>query len=123
MKDALTIYANAAPAGDPAPAVLATAETTGGLCALATVTLPPHYAGPPQDHVAEVAQGCYALSGTLALTYGSRTVTLERGSTVLVPPGVAYTYWNPTAAPAVVLLISLPDRMSDVGMSHLTSDI
>jgi mannose-6-phosphate isomerase-like protein (cupin superfamily) len=108
MKELLTTGGEVALAGQPVPAVLATAESTGGLYGLATVTLPPHYPGGPLDSVAAGAQGCYVLGGTLALTYGTSTVTLDRGCSVLVPPGVAFSYWNPTAAPTVVLLISLP---------------
>ena len=108
MKDLLTSGGDVALAGALAPVVLATAASTGGLYGLATVTLPPHYPGSPLGSIAAVAQGCYVLSGTLALTYGTSTVTLDRGCSVLVPPGVAFSYWNPTAAPTVVLLISLP---------------
>jgi hypothetical protein len=104
MKELLTTRGD----GAPAPAVLATAESTGGLYGLATLTLPPHCPGDPLRSVAAGRQGCYVLAGTLALTVGTSTVTLDQGGSVLVPTGVAFSYWNPTAAPTVVLLIALP---------------
>nr|MCU0493336.1 cupin domain-containing protein [Chloroflexaceae bacterium] len=90
------------------PTVLVTGAETGGAFSLVTLTLPPYHPGlPPHVHQRQ-AEGCYVLGGTLAFTHGDRTITLTHGASVLVPPGVPHTCWNPTAAPAAILLIYAP---------------
>ena len=48
------------------------------------------------------------LSGTLAATFGERTVIVRAGSAVHVEADVPHTCWNPGASPVVVLLIQRP---------------
>lgn len=83
---------------------------------LARLILPPHSAGPqPHKHMAR-AEGCYVLRGTLAVTVGERTVTVQPGEAVYVAPGSSCAYWNPTAATCVALLIFAPgEHVPDAG--------
>ena len=69
------------------------------------LTLAPHTDAPPPVVDTKDIQGCYVLRGTLAVTIGDRTVTLHPGEATAFAPGVRYTVWNPTAAPAEALLI------------------
>lgn len=93
--------------------VLATGLDTNGAFALATLTLPPFSPGAPLHHHPRHAEGCYVLAGTLAATQADRTVMLAAGASVLVPPGIAHTCWNPTAAPTTVLLIYTPGGVEE----------
>lgn len=79
----------------------------GGAFALATLTLPPYSADAPLSGPADEPVGYYVLSGTLAATIAERTVVARAGSAVYVTPGAPHTCWNPAAAPAVVLMITL----------------
>ena len=86
--------------------VKASGEDTGGAFALTTLTLPPYSADAPLRATARDALGYYVLSGTLVATVAERTMIVRAGSAVYVAPDTAHTCWNPTAAPAVVLLIA-----------------
>jgi quercetin dioxygenase-like cupin family protein len=90
------------------PTVVAAGASTGGDYALATLMLPPYDTGAPLHTHPSYTEGCYVLSGTLAVTYDQRTITLTQGTSICVPPGVAHTCWNPTATPTTVLLIYQP---------------
>ncbi len=90
------------------PTVVASGAHTGGDYALAVLTLPPHDTGAPLHTHPSYIEGCYVLSGTLAVTCDQRTITLTQGTSICVPPGVAHTCWNPTATPTMVLLIYQP---------------
>jgi mannose-6-phosphate isomerase-like protein (cupin superfamily) len=90
------------------PIVLATDLDTNGSFAIVALTLPPFSPGAPLHSHLQHAEGCYVLAGTLAATQADRTIMIAAGAAVLVPPGVAHTCWNPTAAPTMVLLIYTP---------------
>lgn len=100
--------------------VLATGAETGGAYAVVAVTLPPYAAGPePHRHPRHV-EGCYVVQGTLALTSDGYTTTLTSGASALIPPGVAHTFWNPTAATTTVLAVFRPgvDEAEAIALLH-----
>jgi hypothetical protein len=50
----------------------------------------------------------YVLEGTLRFQYGSREIQAKAGDGVLLPRGIAHTFWNPGPDPARYLLIMGP---------------
>ena|SRR5687768_13927683 len=92
---------------------LVTSASTSEAYALATLTLPPYHPGMPQHQHPAHAEGCYVIRGTLAVTHDSRTITLTQGESVLIPPCVMHTYWNPTAAPTTMLVMYQPGGEAD----------
>ena len=82
---------------------IATSTQTGGAWSLVKYTAPPHYAGPPLHWHKHTMEAFYILEGTLAFTLDERTITASAGAFILVPPGIAHTLFNPTAAPASYL--------------------
>jgi mannose-6-phosphate isomerase-like protein (cupin superfamily) len=88
--------------------VLVTAEDTNRSFTIVALTLPPHHPGTPFHAHPANAEGCYVLEGTLAVMQGDRTVMLSAGTGVRTPAAVNHSIWNPTAAPATVLLIYTP---------------
>ncbi|HEY6962489.1 MAG TPA: cupin domain-containing protein [Gaiellaceae bacterium] len=53
----------------------------------------------------------YVLEGTLGFRRGDETLTAAAGSAVLVPPGVAHTYWNAGGGRARYLIV-MPPRVA-----------
>jgi uncharacterized cupin superfamily protein len=88
--------------------LLVAAEGTSQRFTIVSLTLPPHHPGTPLHTHPANAEGCYVLAGTLALTQGGRTMMLSAGAAAHTPAAVAHSIWNPTAAPATVLLIYTP---------------
>lgn len=87
---------------------------TGGAFELLEISLPP-YSGARQPHWhARQSEVLYVLEGTLAVTLGETTLTVRRGGCVVVPPGLAHVYWNPTGAGVMLLTIAAP-----TGREHL----
>jgi quercetin dioxygenase-like cupin family protein len=97
-----------------ASTILLSDVDTAGAFALVTITLPPYDPGTPPHTHPQHAEGCYVLTGTLAVTQDQRTITLTPGTAALVPAGVIHSYWNPTAAPTAVLLIYTPGAPYEV---------
>jgi quercetin dioxygenase-like cupin family protein len=97
-----------------ASTILLSEVDTAGAFALVTITLPAYDPGAPPHTHPQHAEGCYVLTGTLALTQNQRTITLTPGTAALVPAGVTHSYWNPTAAPTVILLIYTPGAPYEV---------
>jgi mannose-6-phosphate isomerase-like protein (cupin superfamily) len=93
--------------------VLVTSASPHKAYALATLTLPPYHPGIPQHRHPAHAEGCYIIQGMLAITHDSRTITLTQGESVLIPPDVMHTYWNPTAVPTTMLIIYQPGGEAD----------
>jgi uncharacterized cupin superfamily protein len=102
------------------PTVLATGAETGGVFALVSLTLPPYDAGPPLHCHPQQSEGCYVVAGTLALACNDSTTVLTAGSAALVPAGTPHTCWNPTAAPATVLLIYRPGVIETEALAFAT---
>ena len=86
---------------------------TGNAFDLVTVTFPPHEASSPTTADVGHARGCVVLRGTLAITIGERTITVQPGEAIYIAPGVPHTYWNPTATVVEVLLIITPCAHAD----------
>jgi quercetin dioxygenase-like cupin family protein len=87
--------------------LLSGAETNESF-GLVTLTLPPHDDSSNIEVHPYHAKGCYVLRGTLAVTIGECTVTMQPGEAVYVAPGVDHSYWNPTAAQVEALLFFTP---------------
>ena len=50
----------------------------------------------------------YVLEGTLGFVRGDERLEAPAGAAVLVPRGIAHTFWNATAAPARYLIVMTP---------------
>jgi quercetin dioxygenase-like cupin family protein len=70
---------------------------------------PPHPKGgvPLHRHRSE-DEAWYILSGALRFQYGNQEFEASAGSGVLLPHGIAHTFWNPGPARARYLLIVMP---------------
>src|SRR5882757_8314222 len=55
---------------------------------------PPRYIAPLHIHYDD-DEAWYVLEGMLCIRSGDRIIEAPAGSCVLVPKGVAHTYWNP----------------------------
>jgi len=64
--------------------------------------------GPPQHiHKAE-EEAFYVLEGELNIQVGERTIKGTAGSFVLIPRGIAHTFWKAEAEPVKLLVIFSP---------------
>ncbi len=81
---------------------------TNGALALIECKLLPHGAGPAPHWHARASKLCYVTEGTLAWSLDETTVVVAQHTSILVPPRVVHTFWNPTAAPASVLIWITP---------------
>ena len=79
-------------------------DDSSGQVALVEYTVPPHSTGAASHWHARTTEVCYVTNGTLAFALGDETVMASAGTSILVPAGVVHTFWNPTAAPATVLI-------------------
>lgn len=68
---------------------------------------PPKLIAPLHVHNAD-DETWYVLEGTLCVRRGDEVVTAHAGSGVLVPKGMAHTFWNPSPEPVRYLLIMTP---------------
>ena len=69
---------------------------------------PPRLIAPPHIHHRD-DEAWYVLEGTLCVRVGEEEVTANAGAGVLVPRGVAHTYWNPGPGPVRYLLCMTPN--------------
>lgn len=69
---------------------------------------PPYFTG-PSAHTHAATEWIYIVAGMMAFTLGDETIMLERGETLTIPPGTTHTFWNPTAHPARLRVIVMPD--------------
>jgi mannose-6-phosphate isomerase-like protein (cupin superfamily) len=83
---------------------------TGHRMGLIEATVPPGPAQPPQHVHREHDEVFIVTAGKLRFTGGDESVDVEAGSVVVVPPGVAHTFSNPFAEPAVFLCVLTPDQ-------------
>jgi mannose-6-phosphate isomerase-like protein (cupin superfamily) len=88
----------------------ATGDATGGAFDLTEYIVSPYFQGPPFQQHDQASAACYMLDGLLGFTLGTRTITAIQGACILIPPGTAYTFFNPTASPATFLLWRTPSR-------------
>src|SRR5437762_5020113 len=68
---------------------------------------PPRLVAPWHVHHAD-DEAWYVLEGVICVQKADQEVEVRAGSGVLVPRGIAHTYWNPAAEPARYLLIMTP---------------
>ena len=68
---------------------------------------PPAYIAPLHIHHAE-DEAWYVLEGTLGFRLGDGQIEAPAGAAVLVPRGVAHTFWNAAPEPARYLLVMGP---------------
>jgi hypothetical protein len=83
------------------------AETDGAFEILAC-TLPPYSPGYRLRRQDGPLTSCYVASGIIALTRGGATITLTAGELAVLRPEEVHRCWNPSSAPARLLLISPP---------------
>lgn len=81
---------------------------TGNAYALLECTLPPYAAGLAQHLHRRTTETIYILHGALACTLDDRTLVANPGSLIVVPPGVAHRFWNPTGKPTGYLTLLSP---------------
>jgi mannose-6-phosphate isomerase-like protein (cupin superfamily) len=81
---------------------------TGGAWSLVDITLARYTCGLPLHVHPHTTERLTVLEGLLVCTLGTRTSTLGRGDRIDVPPGVAHTCFNPTAAPTRLRLWRAP---------------
>jgi mannose-6-phosphate isomerase-like protein (cupin superfamily) len=60
----------------------------------------------------------YVLRGRLRFRFGSEEFEAPEGSGVLLPHGVAHTFWNPAPEPARYLLIARPKTVALLRALH-----
>ena len=94
--------------------VLADASDTSGHFAVVALTLPPHHPGMPVHAHPTHAEGCYVVTGTLAITHGDETVVLTSGGVVHIAAGVPHSIWNPTAGATTVLVVYTPGMAAEL---------
>jgi len=85
-----------------------TSAESDGHCAVVEITIPPHFMGMPAHVHQQTTELFYLLSGSLAFTLGEETVIARQASFVLVKPGTAHRFWNPTDTPASCLVYLSP---------------
>lgn len=71
-------------------------------------TVPPYCAGLPLHWHQRTEKVCYVLSGTLAFTLDQQMFTLRENDCLMIPPGARHYFYNPAAAPAVLLMWCVP---------------
>ncbi len=81
----------------------------------------------PKDGVRKIAplhrhrfedEAWYVLSGRLRFQFGAEEFEAPAGSGVLLPRGVAHTFWNPALEPARYLLIARPKTVALLQALH-----
>ena len=80
--------------------------TSGGMWALEEVTFAP-YSHSATSRTSDSTNLFYIVEGMLAFTIGEETITITRGATVVIPQGLVYASFNPTAAPATCLVVGV----------------
>mgnify|MGYP000974025433 CR=1 FL=1 len=99
------------------PATLKAGQAdTGGAFELMEASLAPYWDAGRRHRHARQSEVVYVLEGTLAVTLGDTTLTVRRGGCVVIPPGLAHVYWNPTGAAVALLVIAAP-----AGREHLNA--
>lgn len=88
--------------------IRATGSDTGNAYALLESTIPPYCAGLAQHLHQRTTETLYILRGALACTLGDRTLVAGAGSLIVVPPGMAHRFWNPTGKPTGYLTLFSP---------------
>jgi quercetin dioxygenase-like cupin family protein len=84
-------------------------EQTGGAFSMIEYRVAPGFAAPPalHFHTRESWAG-YVLEGTLGFQLGEETIVAKTGSTLFVPRGLPFKWWNAEERPARYLAIYFP---------------
>lgn len=82
---------------------------TGGAFSLIQYDIAPLFKAPPALHY-HTKDSCagYIIEGTLGFQLGEQTVLLQAGSSLLIPKGLPFKWWNDEDRPARVLFYYFP---------------
>lgn len=87
---------------------LAYKEETGGNYGLVEYTAGPDFQGPAAHIHPAMEEGFYVLEGEFTIQLGDSQVAAPAGTFVLIPRGLAHTFWNSGKSAAKFLLIASP---------------
>jgi quercetin dioxygenase-like cupin family protein len=89
------------------------AEASGGVASVMEHTLAPGCLAMPVHRHPTVAEVLHVLAGTLTVTLDSRVHVAPAGTSLVIPPGAAHTFWVALDAsePARVLAVVTPGGM------------
>ena len=82
---------------------------------------PPRWIAPLHLHRSD-DEAWYVLEGRLSVRVGEEDVEVRAGAGVLVPRGVAHTYWNPGPEPVRYLLFMTPKILKLIQSIHALED-
>ncbi len=86
-----------------------TGADTQGAFALIRRTVAPHFQSPPKPHAnTNEAWMAHVLAGRLVVQLDDGPVELQPGSTLFMPRGTYFRWWNPDATPAEALFLYTP---------------
>lgn len=88
--------------------IRATGGDTGGARFEFDAVLPPGLSGPPPHRHRAEAETFTVLAGRLRVRLGRRTVDLDAGESVTVPPGTTHGFANPFDEPARIRTVEAP---------------
>ncbi len=92
---------------------LVSAADSGGQLGASVVTQPAGAASPLHMHTRE-AEAWYVLDGELIYVAGEKTVRMQPGDFIYLPPNVPHAFRVTGAAPARFLALSLPGALLDL---------
>ena len=75
---------------------------------LAEWLAPPGVPGPPLHVHRKTDEAFYVLEGTFGFQTGAETIDAPPGAFVVIPRGLAHTYWNQAESPARLLMMISP---------------
>lgn len=99
--------------GDSRAVYKASGVDADGRLAFAETHLAPGFPGPVLHRHREMHDIFYVLEGTVRFRLGGEVRDLGPGAFVLVPPGVAHTFSNPTEESARLLNLFTPSGLED----------
>ncbi len=73
-------------------------------------------------HRHEEDEAWYVLDGALCIRIGEQDSQITTGGAVIVPGGLAHTYWNPLPDPARYLLVMGPRTYALIQAIHAAED-
>lgn len=88
--------------------IKASRQESNGALGLVELTLDPHFRNMVAHWHQQTLEVIYVLAGTVAVTVEDATFTAASGRVVIIPPRSVHHLWNPTDAPARLLLLYSP---------------
>jgi mannose-6-phosphate isomerase-like protein (cupin superfamily) len=82
---------------------------------------PPRWIAPLHKHLSD-DEAWYVLEGRLCVQKGDEVVEVPAGAGVLVPRGIAHTYWNPDQGVTRYLLFMTPNILGLIEAIHGLQD-